>query len=81
MPWNLNNELNPHVKNENGTYVCQIYGCGTPKGRRNARMILAAPEMYELLRRVLPRVPYLSWKLRAKIEQIIKKIDSEDPLT
>lgn len=79
MPWKLNHsELNPQVEDENNNYVCQVWGTGTPEGLRNARMICAAPEMYKLLRRALPRVDAGSRRLRAEMERIIESIDKED---
>lgn len=78
MPWTLNNDYNPDVIDEAGKVICTIHGYGTPEGRQNARLICAAPEMYELLRRVLPRVPYVSWKLRADIERTIRNIKEGD---
>ena len=63
MPWTLNNEYNPDVIDETGKVICTIHGYGTPEGQWNARLICAAPEMYELLRRALP---------------FIKDIDKED---
>ena len=78
MPWKLNHsELNPQVEDENNNYVCQVWGTGTSEGRRNARLICAAPEMYRLLRRALPRVDTESRRLRAEMERIIESIDEE----
>ena len=79
MPWKLkNSELNPQVEDEQGVYVCQVWGTGTPEGRRNARMICAAPEMYRLLRRALPRVDTGSRRLRAEMARIIERIDTKE---
>ena len=79
MPWKLNHsELNPQVEDDKGNYVCQVWGTGTPEGRRNARLICAAPEMYRLLAEIvdygllLDEVPkiYARWFLM-KIYEIL----------
>lgn len=68
MPWKLNHsELNPQVEDDNGNYVCQVWGYGTPEGRHNARLICAAPEMYKLLKEI---GDLQAWK-------IIERIDKE----
>ena len=66
MSWTLSNDYNPDVVDETGKVICSIHGYGTPEGRRNARLICAAPEMYRLLRRALPRVDAGSRRLRAE---------------
>ena len=78
MSWTLNNDYNPDVVDETGKVICAMHGYGTPEGRRNARMICAAPEIYRLLRRALPRVDTESRRLRAEIKRIIESIDEED---
>ena len=78
MSWTLSNDYNPDVVDETGKVICAMHGYGTPEGRRNARLICAAPEMYRLLRRALPRVDTGSRRLRAEMERIIKSIDEED---
>ena len=77
MSWTLNNDYNPDVVDETGKVICAMHGYGTPEGRRNARMICAAPEIYRLLRRALPRVDTESRRLRAEIKRIIESIDEE----
>lgn len=78
MKWTLNDNYNPNVVDETGTVICTIHGYGIPEGRRNARLICAAPEMYKLLRRALPRVDAGSRRLRAEMERIIESIDEEN---
>ena len=77
MSWTLSNDYNPDVVDETGKVICAMHGYGTPEGRRNTRMICAAPEMYRLLRRALPRVDTGSRRLRAEMERIIESIDEE----
>ena len=80
MPWKLkNSELNPQVEDEQGVYVCQVWGTGTPEGRRNARMICAAPEMYKLLKNMCDSYAAFSYGCdEKKAEKILRKIDKDE---
>lgn len=80
MPWKLNHsELNPQVEDENDNYVCQVWGTGTPEGRRNARMICVAPEMYKLLKTMCDSYASFSYDGDEKrAEKILRKIDKDE---
>lgn len=81
MPWKIRGGYNAEIYEDDGgehRAICRLWGQGTARGRRDARMMYAAPEMYRLLRRALPRVDAGSRRLRAEMERIIESIDEED---
>lgn len=81
MPWKIRGGYNAEIyEDEGGEHrtICRLWGQGTARGRREARMLHAAPEMYSLLKSALPYVPISSNKLRIRIQEILARIDKED---
>ena len=81
MSWKIRGGYNAEIyEDEGGEHrtICCLWGQGTARGRRDARMLHAAPEMYSLLKSTLPYVPNFSSKLRLRILQVLSRIDKED---
>lgn len=76
--WALNSEHNPDVIDEQGRVVCALHGYGTTEGRRNARMILAAPEMYRVLAAVGRYETLTDGEAECRARRIVESIDKED---
>lgn len=81
MSWKIRGGYNAEIyKEEGGEHktICRLWGYGTPEGRRNARLLYAAPDMYALLKSALPFIPASSPKLRTCIQETITRIDRDE---
>lgn len=81
MPWKIRGGYNAEIyEDEGGEHrtICRLWGQGTARGRREARMIYAALQMYDLLKEIVEYETLTDGDAETRARHILARIDKED---
>ena len=81
MPWKIRVGYDAEIyEDDGGEYrtICRLWGQGTARGRRDARMMYAAPQMYDLLKEILKYGTLTDGDAETRARHILARIDKEE---